>query len=87
MEVSVSLYIHQAVPIVSDLAQNVSRVMPRDASQWDGNQRRTNANEVPVKNVSRNVKLVKVGFEDYKIESLRLHHVVYMLDLTTFSLV
>ena len=62
MEVSVSLYIHQAVPIVSDLAQNVSRVMPRDVSQWDGNLRRTNANEVPVKNVSKNAKLVKGGF-------------------------
>ena len=62
MEASVSLYIHQAVPIVSDLAQNVSRVMPRDASQWDGNQRRTNANEVQVKNVSKNAKLVKAGF-------------------------
>ena len=62
MEVNVSLYIHQAVPIVSDLAQNVSRVMPRDASQWDGSQRKTNANEVPVKNVSKNANLVKAGF-------------------------
>lgn len=63
MEASVSLYIHQAVPIVSDLAQNVSRVMPRDASQWDGSQRKTNANEVPVKNVSKNANLVKGGFK------------------------
>jgi len=78
VEVSVSLYIHQAVPIASDLAQNVSRVMPRDASQWDGNQRRTNANEVPVKNVSRNAKLVKVGFEHKKNERLRLYYVFYI---------
>ena len=75
MEASVSLYIHQAVPIASDLAQNVSRVMPRDASQWDGNQRRTNANEVQVKNVSKNAKLVKGRFiiSQY-MKSLGLHN-------------
>ena len=63
MEVNVSLYIQKAVLIASNLGQNVSKVMPKNASPWDGNQRKTNASEVPVNNVSKNANLVKVGFK------------------------
>lgn len=40
----------------------MSEVMPKNANQWDGNQKRTVAREVKVMDVSRNANHAKVGF-------------------------
>jgi hypothetical protein len=51
----------------------VSRVTPKDVSKWDGNQKRTNASEVVMKNVSRNVNLVKLVQNRAKNANKRLN--------------
>ena len=56
-------YIQHLVRIVSNLVQNVAENTQKNARKWDGSKRKTLVNEVPVKNVRRNVKHAKVGFK------------------------